>query len=164
MITIDEKPTLTVNESMKLAWQHYQQGSRENARLISLRVLQVARKNPDALHLLGVLAYETNNQTMAIKLMTEALRSAKRYAPLHGNLALAKLAAGDLAGAAASARKAFELSPSYADAHRVLGIVHRHKGQLKEAVQEFERARSLGLDTPQLETMLRETREQLAAP
>jgi Tfp pilus assembly protein PilF len=164
MITIDEKPTLTVNESMQLAWQHYQQGSRENARLISLRVLQVARKNPDALHLLGVLAYETNNQAMAIKLMTEALRSAKRYAPLHGNLALAKLAAGDLAGAAASARKAFELSPSYADAHRVLGIVHRHKGQLKEAVQEFERARSLGLDTPQLETMLRETREQLAAP
>jgi Tfp pilus assembly protein PilF len=132
--------------------------------MISLRVLQVARKNPDALHLLGVLAYEVNNQPMAIKLMTEALRSAKKYAPLHGNLALAKLAAGDLAGAAASARKAFHLSPSYADAHRVLGIVHRHKGQLEEAMQEFERARALGLETPQLETLLRETRAQLGAP
>lgn len=154
---------MTVNESMQMAWRHYQAGSRENARMISLRVLQVARDNPDALHLLGVLAYEVNNQPMAIKLLTQALRTAKKYAPLHGNLALAKLAAGDLAGAATSARKAFALSPGYADAHRVLGIVHRHKGRLQEALQEFERARALGLDTPQLETMLRETREQLGA-
>jgi Flp pilus assembly protein TadD len=48
----------------------------------------------------------------------------KKYAPMHGNLALAKLAKGDLAGAAASARRAFTLSPSYPDAHRVQGLVY----------------------------------------
>jgi len=32
--------------------------------------------------------------------MTEAIRNNKKYAPMHGNLALAKLAKGDLNGAA----------------------------------------------------------------
>jgi len=148
------RPTLTVNQSMELAWAHYKAGAREDARMISLRVLQVARKNPDALHLLGVLAYEANNQPMAINLLTEAARGAKKFAPIHGNLALAKLAAGDLAGAARSARQAFALSPSYADAHRVLGIVHRQKGQMREALREFERARALGSASPDLEHLI----------
>jgi len=148
------RPTLTINQSMELAWAHYKAGAREDARMISLRVLQVARKNPDALHLLGVLAYETNNQAMAINFLTEAVRGAKKFAPMHGNLALAKLAAGDLAGAARSARQAVTLSPSYADAHRVLGIVHRQKGQFREALQELERARALGSASADLERLI----------
>jgi len=156
------RPTLTIQQSMELAWAHYKAGAREDARMISVRVLQVARKNPDALHLLGVLAYETNNQAMAINLLTEAVRGAKKFAPMHGNLALAKLAAGDLAGAARSARQAFTLSPSYADAHRVLGIVHRQKGQLRQALQEFERARALGSASPDLERMIAAVSAELA--
>jgi Tfp pilus assembly protein PilF len=156
------RPTLTVNQSMELAWAHYRAGAREDARMISVRVLQVARKNPDALHLLGVLAYETNNQAMAINLLTEAARNARKFAPIHGNLALAKLAAGDLAGAARSARQAFALSPSYADAHRVLGIVHRQKGQFREALQEFERARALGSTSPQLDQLIAAVSADLA--
>ena len=158
------RPTLSINQSMELAWAHYKAGAREDARLISLRVLQVARKNPDALHLLGVLAYETNNQAMAVNLLTEAARSAKKFAPIHGNLALAKLAAGDLTGAARSARQAFALSPSYADAHRVLGIVHRHKRQFREALQELERARALSCASRDLEHLIAAVTAELTGP
>ena len=76
-------------------------------------------------------------------------------------MALAKLAKGDLNGAAASARKSFELEPSYADAHRVLGLVYRQKGRLKEAVQEFKRALGLGLNTEDLLSHLSQTQAQL---
>jgi len=156
------RPTLTINQSMELAWAHYKAGAREDARMISLRVLQVAPKNPDALHLLGVLAYETNNQAMAINFLTEAARGAKKFAPIHGNLALAKLAAGDLAGAARSARQAVTLSPAYADAHRVLGIVHRQKRQFRESLTELERARALGSASADLERLIATVSAELA--
>jgi Tfp pilus assembly protein PilF len=158
---MNDKPTLSVAQSMEMAWRHYQAGTHEDARMISLRVLQVAPKNPDALHLLGVMAYQANDQAMAINLITEAIRGAKKFAPMHGNLALAKLAAGDLAGAAMAARKAFTLSPSYADAHRVLGLVHQQKGRFVEALREFERAKVLGLESADLEGHIAQARAQL---
>jgi Tfp pilus assembly protein PilF len=160
---MNDKPTLSVAQSMEMAWRHYLAGTHEDARMISLRVLQVAPKNPDALHLLGVMAYQANDQAMAINLITEAIRGAKKFAPMHGNLALAKLAAGDLTGAAMSARKAFALSPSYADAHRVLGLVYRQKGQLREALLELERAQALGLQSADLAGHIADVRVQLEA-
>ena len=148
---------------MEMAWRHYHAGTREDAVMISLRVLEAQPKNPDALHLLGVLAYQANQQEEAIRLITEAIRNHKKYAPMHGNLALAKLAQGNLAGATASARKALALSPSYADAHRVLGLVYQRKGQLDPAVEEFRRAQRLGLDTPDLQRHLAEALSGLQA-
>jgi tetratricopeptide (TPR) repeat protein len=163
-MTVTERPKLSVPQSMELAWRHYRAGTREEAHSICVRVLRVAPKNPDALHLLGILAYEARNHPLAIKLMTEAVRHAKRFAPMHGNLALAKLAVGDLAGAAMSARKAFTLSPAYADGHRVLGLVHEQKGQHREALEEFERAQALGLDSAEMRANLARVRAQFEAP
>jgi tetratricopeptide (TPR) repeat protein len=160
---ISDKPTFTIPQSMQLAWRHYHAGTRENAAMISLRVLQIESYNADALHLLGVLAYEANEQDRAIALISQAIRNNKKYAPMHGNLALAKLAKGDLNGAAVSARRAFTLSPSYADAHRVLGLVYQKKGRLQEALQEYQRAKALGLNTADLEAHLTVVREQLSA-
>jgi Flp pilus assembly protein TadD len=163
-IVTSEKPTLSVSQSMAMAWRHYRMGTREDAVMISLRVLDIEPKNPDALHLLGVMAYEGNKQDEAIELISEAIRVNKKYAPMHGNLALAKLAKGDLNGAAFSARKAFALSPAYADAHRVLGLVYQKKGCFKEAVKEFRRAQGLGLKSAELESNLAIALKQLQTP
>jgi len=112
---------------------------------------------------LGILAYQAGQHDEAIRLMTDAIRIQKKYAPMHGNLALAKLAKGDLAGATASVRRALALAPSYADAHRVLGLVFQAKGRVQEAFAEFQRARGLGLDTGDLELHLSRSREQLSS-
>ncbi len=155
------KPTLTVAQSMEMARRHFRAGTLEDAVMISLRVLEVEPKNPDALHLLGIIAYINDKQDDAIRFLTEAIRVNKKYPPMHGNLALAKLAKGDLNGAASSARKALALSPSYADAHPVLGLVFQRKGRLREAIQEFRRAKGLGLNTADLEQHLAKAREEL---
>jgi tetratricopeptide (TPR) repeat protein len=159
----DQRPILSAAQSMEIAWRHYRVGTREDAMMISLRVLKVEPRNADALHLLGILAYEANQQDEAIRLIADAIRVNKKYAPMHGNLALAKLAKGDLAGAAASARRAFTLRPSYADAHRVLGLVYQKKGKLKEAIEEFQRAQRLGLNSADLQKHLAKAFEDLSA-
>jgi tetratricopeptide (TPR) repeat protein len=162
-MTLSERPTLTAPQFMGLPWRQYRAGAREEAQTLCVRVLRAAPKNPDALHLLGILAYDAQNHPLAIKLMSEAVRHAKRFAPMHGNLALAKLAVGDLAGAAMSARKAFTLSPAYAYGHRVLGLVHEQKRHYREAIEEFERAQALGLDRDDLRTHLARVRALDAA-
>jgi Flp pilus assembly protein TadD len=156
-----ERPTLSIGESMAMAWRHHAAGTFRDAALISTRVLQLEPHNPDALHLLGVLAYQANDQDRAIQLIGAAIRVHRTSAPMHGNLALAKLAKGDFNGAAASARKAVELTASYADAHRVLGLVYQRKGRLREAVREFERAQGLGLQSDDLTRHLSQARAEL---
>lgn len=41
-MNMSARTTLTISQSMELAWAHYKAGGREDARMISLRVLQMA--------------------------------------------------------------------------------------------------------------------------
>lgn len=145
---------------MSRAWNYFDAGHYAEAQKICLNVLQADTKQPDALHLMGVSAYLANDHDTAISMISAAIKSYNKHAPMHGNLALAKAAAGDLKGAAASCRKALALNPAYADAHRCLGIVHQKEGKFKEAVQEFQRALMLGLDTAEVRAFLDQAREE----
>ena len=138
----------------ELAWRRFAAGNESEARALADEILRSEPQNPDALHLLGVLAYRANQQDEAIRLIGAAVRLHKRFPPMHGNLALAKLAAGDLNGAKASARRALALKPAYADAHRVMGIVLHRQGRHREAVVELRRAIALDSDTAELRTYI----------
>lgn len=131
-------------------WSEFAAGNVEGARALANATLRVQPRNPDALHLLGVLAYQANQQDEAIRFLTAAIKVHKHFPPMHGNLALAKLAAGDLNGAKAAARRALALKPAYADAHRVMGIVLHKQGRHHEAIVELRRAIALDSDTAEL--------------
>lgn len=135
-------------------WGEFARGNFEGARALANATLRVQPRNPDALHLLGVLAYQANQQEEAIRFLTAAIKVHKHFPPMHGNLALAKLAAGDLNGAKASARRALALKPAYADAHRVMGIVLHKQGRYREAIVELRRAISLDSDSAELRSYI----------
>lgn len=124
--------------------------------MLADEIRRLQPQNPDALHLLGVLAYQANQAEEAIRLIAAAIKVHKHFPPMHGNLALAKLAAGDLNGAKASARRALALKPAYADAHRVMGIVLHKQGRHTDSIVELRRAISLDADTAELRTYISE--------
>ena len=144
-----------------LAWHHFSAGHHAEARRLANEILSSQPQNPDALHLLGVLAYQANQQDEAIRLIGAAIRVHKHFPPMHGNLALAKLAAGDLNGAKASARRALAMKPAYADAHRVMGIVLHKQGRHRESIVELRRAIALDSDTAELRNYIGETLKAL---
>lgn len=124
-------------------------------------ILRSQPRSPDALHLLGVLAYQANQQDEAIRLLGAAIKVHKHFPPMHGNLALARLAAGDFNGAKASARRALALKPAYADAHRVMGIVLHKQRRHREAIVELRRAIALDTDTAELRRYIAEALQAL---
>ena len=147
-------------QAMNLAWQALADCKFEEAKRISMEVLQQFPTQPDALHLIGVMSYKTGLYSVAIDLISSAILGYSKYPPMHGNLALAQLANGDLKGAATSCRKALALNPVYADGHRVLGLILQKQGKFEEAVREFKRALTLGLDTEELRLSLIEAQEE----
>jgi protein O-GlcNAc transferase len=156
--------TLTKLTNADLAWHQFAAGNHAAARNLADGILSIQPQQPDALHLLGVLAYRANQQDEAIRLIGAAIKAHKRFPPMHGNLALAKLAAGDLNGAKASARRALAMKPSYADAHRVMGIVLHKQGRHRESIVELRRAIALDSDTAELRTYIGGALQALGEP
>ncbi len=131
---------LTIPQRLTLARQHHQAGRLAEAEALYRGILYEAPRNPDALHLLGVLAYQAGRPQQAIDLIRDALAVDGVNALYHSNLAAAYLAAGRLAATVAHAREALRLQPTLPDAHYNLAVGLLGQGRLDEAAAAFAEA------------------------
>jgi predicted O-linked N-acetylglucosamine transferase (SPINDLY family) len=77
-----------------------------------LKVLQREPSNPDALNLLGLLAYKRTHYDTAVAYIRDALRSGGDVADFHANLGMAFQGLGDLREAEQAYRRAVSLDPT----------------------------------------------------
>lgn len=118
----------------------HQRGDLQGALALYQRVLTLDRANADAIHLIGVIAYQTGDPLTAINVIGRAIALNDRDPAYHGNLGEALRAAGALDRAAASHARAIELDPDFVDAHRNLGVVELARGNIRAAEDSFRRA------------------------
>src|SRR5579862_7331977 len=111
---------LTIAQRLAQAARYHQAGQFAQAEVIYRGVLQESPEHAQALHLLGVLAYQTGRPREAIDLIQRALASNGREPTFHNNLSAAYLAADLLPDAEAAAREALRLQPNLPDAHNNL--------------------------------------------
>jgi predicted O-linked N-acetylglucosamine transferase (SPINDLY family) len=130
----------TLAETLDLALQYHQRGHLRHAEQLYRQILQVDPQNVDALHLLGVIAYQVGKSDLAIDYLNQALRIKSDSAVVHYHLGIALAGQGRLVEAVASYQQALRLKPDYAKAHNNLGIVLAGQGQLAEAVASFQQA------------------------
>ena len=137
---------LTLQQVLELAVQHHNAGRFPQAKQIYQQILQSEPDQPVALHLLGVTAYQEQEHTLAVDLITKALAIQPDYADAHRNLGSVLRDLGRSDEAVASFHAALAIRPDYVDAHTNLGSVLRDLGRLDEAVASYHNALAIEPD------------------
>jgi predicted O-linked N-acetylglucosamine transferase (SPINDLY family) len=119
--------------ALREALQHHQEGRLEEAERLYRRALETDPDNIDALHFLGVIAYQRGDYDGAADLILRALSLNSSNAPAHNNLGNVYAAQDRTDEALASYGKAIALAPDYVDARVNLGGILVRQNRLEDA-------------------------------
>lgn len=122
------------------AVRHHQGGRLDEAEKLYRRVLKAQPRHPDALHLLGVVAYQRGRNERARQLISDAITINTGDAAYHNNLGIVLLALHEPEPAAVAFRRALALNPKYAEAHNNLGNALQALRRPDEAVACYRQA------------------------
>ena len=110
-------PIADLTGVLQAAVSHHQAGNASEAERLYRQVLAVDPEQADALHLLGVLAYQAGRADLAAPLIQRAIEHRPSAPSYHLNLGNALLALGCGADAVASYRQATALAPADPEAY-----------------------------------------------
>jgi predicted O-linked N-acetylglucosamine transferase (SPINDLY family) len=133
----------TIPEALTLALQHHQAGRIHEAEVLCRQFLEVQPNHPDALHFLGIIAYQAARYDMAIDCITRAIALNPNEPQFHNNLGAVYRALDKLKEAEAHYQQALFLRSDYAEAYNNLGNVLRMQGKLAEAEAQYRQAVAL---------------------
>jgi len=120
--------------------KRHQQGDLRKAAACYRQVLQLDPRQPDALHLSGLIAHQGGDHAGALALVRQALAVDARQAPFHNSEGVVLLALDRLAEAEQCFRRALDRDPLYAEALNNLGNALQRQHLLADAVAAYGRA------------------------
>ena len=123
--------------------QHHQAGRLTEAERCYQLALDMAPGQPDALHLLGLLAYRVNRFDQAIDLISQALEETPSNPLYWFNLGVVTQRAGRKEEAVRAYERALALNPKYIEALNNLGNTYKDLNRLDEAVASYHKAIAL---------------------
>lgn len=142
----DPRPTVDVAGLLQAAVSFHQAGNAAEAEQRYRQVLAVDPEQPDALHLLGVLAFQLGRADVAVPLIERAVGHRPAASPYRLNLGSALLALGRPDEAVAQYQAAAALAPNDPEAPYNLGNALIQRGDVQEGVAALRRAIALRPD------------------
>jgi len=133
---------------LRQAGQFFAQGQVGAAETLAREVLRVQSRQPDALHLLGLIELARNKPAEAERLIRLAMKHGAPHANLMVNLGNACREQGKVEAALAAYDRALEMNPTYHDAMMERGVLFKESQRSREALSEFERLIALRPDDP----------------
>ena len=124
----------------------HQQGDLAQAKKIYEQVLETQTEYFDALHMLGVIAYQTNNYLLAEELISKAIKTNPTSASAFLNRGNALKELCRLDDALQSYDKAIAINPKFADAYNNRGNVLKELNRLDDALQSFDKSIAINPD------------------
>src|SRR5690349_346422 len=109
-----QKPAAAQDKTLTLALQHHQAGRLAEAEALYHSLLKKQPRHADALHFLGVIAYQRGDHRQSVALIEQAL-GIRKVDSYYTNLALPLKQLGRLSDAATAYRAALHLRPANAD-------------------------------------------------
>ena len=130
----------SIEQSLQSGLQHHRSGRFGEAEKIYRQILAREPNQPDALHLLGMIALQVGHPDAGIDLVKRAIAIEPRNANYHTTLGNGLNTRGHRDEAILEYRRALALAPDHADAHNNLGIVLTLQGKFDDAVAAFREA------------------------
>jgi predicted TPR repeat methyltransferase len=127
----------------------HQRGQLDAARALYERVLELAPRQFDALHLSGVIAKQQGQPEQALRLISNAIESDPSHAGARCNLGAALQDLGRVEEALASYELAVQFDPNYALAFCNRGNALRKLGRPQDALASYERALAIRSNYPE---------------
>ncbi|MEO9902262.1 tetratricopeptide repeat protein [Nisaea sp.] len=132
--------TLETQSLMQQALAHHQQGRLPEAAALYQHVLRRTPREPDALHLFGVLMHQGGQHETGRQLVEAALQIDPMRADFLSNLGQILKALGKLEDSETAYRNALSKSPGFVDALANLGALLQERGAVAEAIGFLQQA------------------------
>ena len=129
---------LSVTEALKIAGRCHRSGDIQQAQTQYQSVLRVEPGQPEALHGLGIIAFQLKKYNTAGDLIGKAIENKPKVPQFHYNLGLVFISLKMQEKAIQAFQEAIEINPDYADAHYNLGLALKEQHQFEEAVLNFK--------------------------
>src|SRR3982750_3072137 len=104
-------PTDPIQDALSAARAHHKAGRWQQAEVLYRQILSQNPQHPEAMHLLGVLAHQADQNELAIKLIRQSIALPPNQPDFHHNLAEVLVSIAHPADAEAPARRAMQLAP-----------------------------------------------------
>jgi tetratricopeptide (TPR) repeat protein len=135
-----------IDETLQAAVRHHESGRLVEAEQLYRQVLATWPREPNALHLLGLVALQAGRPEEAVRSITDAIRVRDSQPAYHHHLGQAYFALGRGADARSAFEQALRLEPGNAAARYHLGLIEQGAGNWPAARQHYEAALALRPD------------------
>ncbi|WP_240655535.1 tetratricopeptide repeat-containing sulfotransferase family protein [Paraburkholderia phosphatilytica] len=137
---------MSIQEALERAYAHWNAGQAEQAEILAQRVLAEWPGQPDALHLLGLMAHAYGNLDLAISHLRQACQSPRAPAVYSSNLAEMYRQKGMLPEGEEAAQRAVAMEPGLVSGWNNLGILLQEAGKVEQSRACLERVVALSPD------------------
>jgi tetratricopeptide (TPR) repeat protein len=135
--------TLALGDALVLAEQHHLAGRLLEAQAQCRQILEAEPREPNATHLLGLIAHQSGKLEDAIAQLRRAVALAPDVPLYHANLGEMCRLAGYIEEAVAEGRRAVALKPDYPEALSNLGVALHEQKDFEAAPAQHRRAIAL---------------------
>ena len=131
---------MDIEKRLDQAVAFHQAGQLSKAERLCQQVLADNPRNADALHLLGVVAYQVGRHEIAVNLITHAIEIDPQQIEAYNNLGIVFKEQGKLEKSIQTYHKAIEINPDHAEAHYNLGNAYQEQGKSEKSIQAYHKA------------------------
>jgi len=128
---------MSTGERIEAGQSLHRAGRLAQAERLYREVLRENPDNPDALHLLGVVAMQVGKPEASVKLIADAIEAQPDIAAFHANLGRAWQSLGQTEKACNALQRALQLAPGAAEFRSALGVVLQNAGDLDAAIAQY---------------------------
>ena len=139
--TLSKSPqNISIQRALEIASQIHIAGNLTKAKDLYRQILQVEPNHPIALHLLGVVAYQTGSFDIAEESIVKAIKLKPDFDEAYNNLGNVYKSIGRFQDAVIQYQHAIKLKPQSAEPHYNLAIAYELLGKSDDAVKHYQRA------------------------